>query len=79
MLDEGLALMQRLFTETSVTHEGKYYACRDIEMFPKPKQNPFPALDRRAQHRECERCRPHRQRWLPGWRPWLNSPSGSSS
>ena len=37
----GLALMQRLFTEPRVTHQGKYYACRDIEMFPKPTQKPF--------------------------------------
>ena len=42
MLDEGLALMQRLFTEPRVTHQGKYYAVRDVEMFPKPKaQKPF--------------------------------------
>ena len=41
MMDEGLELMRRLFTERRVTHEGKYYAVRDVEMYPKPKADPF--------------------------------------
>src|SRR5258708_28277208 len=70
MLDEGLALMQRLFNETSVTHEGKYYACRDIEMFPKPKQNPFALWIGGHNMENVERAACIGRGWLPGWRPW---------
>ena len=49
--------MRRLFEEAHVTHDGKYYACRDIEMaFPGPKQKPFAPLDRRAQIENVERA-----------------------
>src|SRR6202008_3118666 len=41
MRDEGIELMLRLFKERRVTHEGRYYAVRDIEMYPKPKRQPF--------------------------------------
>jgi len=70
MLDEGLALMQRLFNETSVTHEGKYYACRDIEMFPKPMQNPFALWIGGHNMENVERAARIGRGWLPGWRPW---------
>ena len=71
MMDEGLALMQRLFTERRVTHEGKYYAVqrhRDVSQ---------------AEARSRSRCgsaattwrpssapRALATGWLPGWRPW---------
>ena len=68
MLDEGLALMRRLFEEPRVTHNGKYYACYDIEMFPKPKQTPFP-LWIGGHNMENVAARVGTG-WLPGWRPW---------
>jgi probable F420-dependent oxidoreductase len=70
MLDEGLALMRRLLTEPSVTHEGKYYACRDIEMFPKPAQDPFPLWIGGHNLEAIERAARFGTGWLPGWRPW---------
>ena len=70
MLDEGLALMLRLFEEPSVTHEGKYYACRDIEMFPKPKQKPFSLWIGGHNMENVERAARIGTGWLPGWRPW---------
>lgn len=70
MLDEGLALMRRLLTEPSVTHEGKYYACRDIEMFPKPAQDPFPLWIGGHNLAAVERAARFGTGWLPGWRPW---------
>jgi probable F420-dependent oxidoreductase len=70
MLDEGLALMRRLLTEPSVTHEGKYYACRDIEMFPKPAQDPFPLWIGGHNLEAVERAARFGTGWLPGWRPW---------
>jgi probable F420-dependent oxidoreductase len=70
MLDEGVALMRRLFTERRVTHEGKYFACRDIEMFPKPRQEPFPLFIGGHNLENVERAARCGQGWLPGWRPW---------
>lgn len=70
MLDEGLEVMRRLFTETSVTHEGKYYAYRNIEMFPKPKQDPFALWIGGHNMAAVERAASIGTGWLPGWRPW---------
>jgi len=70
MLDEGIALMQRLFTETRVTHQGKYYACRDVEMFPKPAQKPFALWVGGHNIENVERAARVATGWLPGWRPW---------
>ncbi len=70
MLDEGLALMQRLFTEPRVTHEGTYYACRDVEMFPKPVQDPFALWIGGHNLAAVERAARIGTGWLPGWRPW---------
>ena len=62
--------MRRLLVERRVTHEGKYYACRDIEMFPKPRQDPFPIFIGGHNLANVERAARHGQGWLPGWRPW---------
>lgn len=70
MLEEGLALMRRLFAETRVTHVGQYYACRDIEMFPKPEQEPFPFWIGGHNLEAVERAARFGSGWLAGWRPW---------
>ena len=70
MMDEGLELMQRLFTERRVTHEGKYYAVRDIEMYPKPKREPFALWLGGHNKPTIERTARIATGWLPGWRPW---------
>jgi alkanesulfonate monooxygenase SsuD/methylene tetrahydromethanopterin reductase-like flavin-dependent oxidoreductase (luciferase family) len=70
MLDEGLGLICRLFTQAHVTHEGRYYACRNIEMFPKPKQNPFALWIGGHNTQAIERTLRFGTGWLPGWRPW---------
>ena len=70
MMDEGLELMRRLFTERRVTHEGKYYAVRDVEMFPKPKADPFALWIGGHNLETVERTARVATGWLPGWRPW---------
>ncbi len=70
MLDEGLDLIGRLFAEGHITHDGQYYACRDIEMFPKPRQQPFPIYVGGHNLETVERAARVGQGWLPGWRPW---------
>lgn len=70
MMDEGLTLMRRLFTERRVTHQGKYYAVRDVEMFPKPKRDPFALWLGGHNMATVERAARFATGWLPGWRPW---------
>lgn len=70
MMDEGIALMQRLFSERRVTHQGKYYAVRDMEMFPKPRRDPFALWVGGHNLETVERAARLATGWLPGWRPW---------
>jgi probable F420-dependent oxidoreductase len=70
MMDEGLELLRRLLSERRVTHEGKYYAVRDIEMFPKPRRDPFALWLGGHNLATVERTARYATGWLPGWRPW---------
>ena len=42
MMEEGISIFRKLTTEKVSSFDGKYYSYKDIEMFPKPKQDPFP-------------------------------------
>lgn len=42
--DEALEIMVRLWTEESVTFEGKFYHLKDVGLEPKPFQAPYPPL-----------------------------------
>jgi alkanesulfonate monooxygenase SsuD/methylene tetrahydromethanopterin reductase-like flavin-dependent oxidoreductase (luciferase family) len=39
---EGIAILRRLWGEARVTHQGKYYQFKDVELLPKPVQQPVP-------------------------------------
>jgi coenzyme F420-dependent glucose-6-phosphate dehydrogenase len=43
-LIEGVKILRRLWTEERVTHQGKYYQFADVELLPKPVQQPVPIL-----------------------------------
>ena len=70
MLEEGVGVIRRLFEERVVDHAGKYYAYRNVEMFPKPLQDPFPIYFGGHNVEALERAAKWGQGWLPGWRPW---------
>jgi len=70
MLDEAIALMHRLFTEDSVTFEGRYYACRELACAPKPVQVPYSFYPGGHNLAAVERAARWGTGWLPGWRPW---------
>lgn len=70
MAEEGLELLHRLFTERSVTHAGRHYACAGLEMFPKPRQQPFPIFVGGHNIENVRRAARWGQGWLPGWRPF---------
>ena len=65
MLEESIELMQRIFTEDCVTHEGKYYSVRDLVSFPKPVQNPFPFYFGGNSAKSFERTAKYGTGWLP--------------
>ncbi len=44
MLDEALTIIRRLWTEESVTVEGRFYTVRDALCEPKPLQQPHPPI-----------------------------------
>lgn len=70
MMEEGLAIFRSLTTEKISSFDGKYYSYRDIEMFPKPKQDPFPLYIGGHNMKAVERAAAIGQGWLPGWRPF---------
>lgn len=39
---EGIAILRRLWCEERVTHQGKHYQFKDVELLPKPVQRPVP-------------------------------------
>ncbi len=43
-LQEGLHVLSRLLEGEKVTFQGRYYQCRDVEIFPKPLQKPRPPV-----------------------------------
>jgi probable F420-dependent oxidoreductase len=69
IMDEGLEALHRLLTEHRASFEGRFYAFRDVEMFPKPRQAPFPLFVGGHNLAAVERAARWGQGWLPGWRP----------
>ena len=43
-LIEGIQVLRRLWSEERVTHKGKYYRFSDVELIPKPVQQPVPIM-----------------------------------
>jgi probable F420-dependent oxidoreductase len=70
MMDEGLEALHRLFTERSATFSGKHYAFEGIELFPKPRQQPYPIWVGGHNLEAVERAARWGHGWLPGWRPF---------
>ena len=69
MLEEGLGLLNRLFTEDGVSHRGEHYHVEALDLLPKPHRQPFPLLVGGHQATGIERAIRFGQGWLPGWRP----------
>lgn len=69
MMDEGLQALALLFNENRCSFEGKYYAFKDLEMFPKSRAQPFPLYVGGHNVEAVERAASYGQGWLPGWRP----------
>ena len=59
---EGMTILRRLWSEARVTHQGKYYRFTDVELLPKPVQQPVPiymAINPREARVDCGDHRSH--------------------
>ena len=70
MMDEGLAALRTLMTDTTSSHDGEYYSFTNVQLFPKPLQRPFPLYIGGHNMAAVERAASLGQGWLPGWRPF---------
>ncbi|HLS19601.1 MAG TPA: TIGR03619 family F420-dependent LLM class oxidoreductase [Paracoccaceae bacterium] len=70
MFEEGIEAFNKLITEKSATHDGEFYSFTNLEMAPKPRQNPFPLYLGGHNEASLERAAKYGQGWLPGWRPF---------
>jgi len=43
-LEEGITILRRLWTEDHVSHQGRFWAFRDLTLEPKPVQRPCPPI-----------------------------------
>jgi probable F420-dependent oxidoreductase len=69
MMEEGISIFRSLISDKVSSFNGKYYSYKDIEMFPKPKQDPFPLYIGGHNLKAVERAAAIGRGWLPGWRP----------
>jgi probable F420-dependent oxidoreductase len=69
MLDEGLETLRLLFSERSPSHSATYYEFTDLELYPKPVQDPLPIFVGGNSAQVLRRAAMHAQGWLPGALP----------
>lgn len=65
LMDETMAAVRMLFTERSATFRGEYVEFDDVEMFPKPVQDPLPIYSAGNAKASIRRAAMYGQGWLP--------------
>lgn len=70
-MNEGVRALRVLFGEPKATFDGEFMRFRDVEMFPKPIQKPFPIYVGRhlSTPSVLEWIAKHAQGWIPGLSP----------
>jgi probable F420-dependent oxidoreductase len=69
MVEEGVKALQLLFKERSASFEGKYYAYKDVELFPKPKQDKLPMYFGGNNENHLRRVAEGADGWIPAAMP----------
>ncbi len=69
-MNEGLEIISRLWTESSVSFEGEYYRLEDAAISPQPVQSPLPLWVGGSAPAAVERT----ARWGTGWQAGLETP-----
>jgi probable F420-dependent oxidoreductase len=65
LLEEGIQSLRLLFTERRATYHGRHYQFEDVEMFPKPLQNPLPIYSAGNAEGSIRRAAEMCEGWLP--------------
>jgi probable F420-dependent oxidoreductase len=76
LVAEGIESLQRLFTDRRATYHGKYFAFDDVEMFPKPLQDPFPMLSCGNAPGTIRRAATMCAGWMPAGLPFERMAAG---
>lgn len=69
MVEEGVHALQLLFAERSATHDGEYYKFRDVELYPKPKQERLPIYFGGNNPNHLRRTAEAADGWVPAGMP----------
>lgn len=69
MLEEGIDALRKLFGERRVTYAGKYVRFNDVELAPKPVQQPFPIVVNAHADAALERVGRIADGWVTGGGP----------
>lgn len=69
MLEEAVRALRVLFTERSASWEGTYYRFEDVEMYPKPLQDPLPIYFGGNNVNAAIRAAKYGQGWMPAGMP----------
>ena len=70
-MDEGIEVLTRVWTEESVTHDGRFYPFEDVTLLPRPVQQPHPRLWFGGRGPACRRRTASHG---AGWFPYLMTP-----
>lgn len=65
LMDETMAAVRMLLTEHTATFSGEYLSFDDVEMYPKPVQDPFPIYSAGNADASIRRAAQFGQGWLP--------------
>ena len=69
LMEESIQAMQCLFTERFASWQGEHYRFEDVEMYPKPLQNPLPVYVGGNNPNAYRRAATYGQGWLPAGMP----------
>jgi probable F420-dependent oxidoreductase len=65
IIDEGIPALKLLFSEREASFDGKFYKFRDVELYPKPKQDHLPLYVGGNNPANLRRT----AKWADGWLP----------
>lgn len=69
VLEESIQALRVLFTERNASWKGKYFEFKDVEMFPKPVQDPVPFYAGGNNPNAYRRAALYGQGWMPAGMP----------
>jgi len=69
MVEEGVRALQLLFKERNASFDGKYYKYKDVEFFPKPKQEKLPIYFGGNNENHIRRVAEGADGWIPAGMP----------